>query len=479
MGLPIDKRCTCGEEYIQRLGMLPPKKRQKRIPQCNLAILKNAIELTVIQKLAHRLPFYYGWVIIAVAFVTMAMGVNSRTAFSLLLPPILGEFGWDRSVTAGAFSFGFLISAFGSPVLGRLMDVKGPKLIAQIGVASIVAGLYLATKASHAWHLYLTLGVLIGVGSVCLGYSGQSLYLPNWFVQRRGLAMGIAFSGVGVGSIVLLPWMQTLIDTSGWRHACLMLAGVVFIVGLPMTFLLAKKPQDLGLLPDGVLQPLAGSTDRKVPPKTNVIDKQWVATEWTLALALRTKRFWWLAVANFCTMYAWYAVQVHQTKYLVEVGFSAADAAWALGAVSLAGIPGQIALGHLSDRIGREIVWTISNIGFVGTYLALLALATGTNTPMLYFMILMQGVLGYGVTAVFGAIPAEIFEGKNYGSIFGFLMVIAISGGAFGPWLTGLLFDQLGNYVVAYWVAITCCVFSCIAMWYAPPGKVRAVSGRI
>jgi sugar phosphate permease len=312
-----------------------------------------------------------------------------------------------------------------------------------------------------------------------LGYSGQSLYLPNWFVQRRGLAMGIAFSGVGIGSIVLLPWLQILIGANGWRHACFMLAAVVFIVGLPMTFLLAKKPQDLGLLPDGEMKPVAGEASTKPQPKTNIIDKQWAATEWTLSLALRTKRFWWLAAANFCTMYAWYAVQVHQTKYLVEVGFSATEAAWALGAVSLAGIPGQIALGHLSDRIGREIVWTISNVGFVATYLALLALATGTSTPMLYFMILTQGVLGYGVTSVFGAIPAEIFEGKNYGSIFGFLMVIAISGGAIGPWLTGLLFDHLGNYVVAYWIAIGLSAFSCIAMANASPGKVRAVAGRV
>jgi MFS family permease len=437
------------------------------------------VETIMIRRLAHRLPFYYGWVIIAVAFVTMAIGVNSRTAFSLFLPPILAEFGWDRSVTAGAFSFGFLISAFGSPLLGRLMDLKGPKLIAQLGVATIIAGLCLATQATQAWHLYLTLGVLIGVGSVCLGYSGQSLYLPNWFVQRRGLAMGIAFSGVGIGSIVLLPWLQALIGANGWRHACFMLAAVVLIVGLPTTFLLAKKPQDLGLLPDGEATPVAGDNSAKPQPKTNVVDKQWAATEWTLPLALRTKRFWWLATANFCTMYAWYAVQVHQTKYLVEVGFSATDAAWALGAVSLAGIPGQIALGHLSDRIGREIVWTISNLGFVATYLALLALATGTSTPMLYFMIITQGVLGYGVTSVFGAIPAEIFEGKNYGSIFGFLMVIAISGGAIGPWLTGLLFDHLGNYVIAYWVAIGLSAFSCIAMAYASPGKVRAVAGRV
>jgi MFS family permease len=442
---------------------------------------------TMVRKLAHALPFYYGWVVVAVAFVTMALGVNARTAFSLLLPPILSEFGWDRSVTAGAFSFGFLVSAFGSPLLGRLVDRKGPQLASQIGVISVVIGLSLATFADQPWHLYLTLGVLIGVGSVCLGYSGQSLYLPNWFVQRRGLAMGIAFSGVGLGSIVLLPWMQRLMDAHGWRHACLMLALVVLIVGLPLTFLLRKKPQDLGLQPDGLAATpvMTGSTK----PRTNIVDADWTAIEWTLPRALRTSRFWWLAAGYFCTMYAWYAVQVHQTKYLVDVGFTSKDAAWALGAVSLAGIPGQIALGHLSDRIGREIVWVISNLGFVATYLALLILGNsqglstssglGPSVAILYFMILTQGLMGYGVTSIFGAIPAEIFEGKHYGSVFGVLMLIAISGGAAGPWLTGVIFDLSGNYQAAFCLAIACSLFSCVTIYFAAPGKVRAVAGRM
>jgi MFS family permease len=447
------------------------------------------LDLFNIQKLAQRLPFYYGWVIVAVAFVGMAMGVNARTAFSLLLPPILTEFGWDRSVTAGAFSFGFLVSAFGSPLLGRLMDMKGPKLVAQIGIISVVAGLYLATLAHQPWHLYLTLGVLIGVGSVCLGYSGQSLYLPNWFVQRRGLAMGLAFSGVGIGSIILLPWMQRLMDAQGWRHACTMLALTVLVLGLPLTFLLRKQPQDLGLLPDGRQPPATtamstenastSSIPKAIKARTNIVDAEWAAIDWTLARALRTSRFWWLAAGYFCTMYAWYAVQVHQTKYLVEVGFSPTDAAWALGAVSLAGIPGQIALGHLSDRIGREFVWVLSNLGFIATYLALLALGKGPNIALLYFMILAQGLIGYGITAVFGAIPAEIFEGKHYGSIFGVLMLIAISGGACGPWLTGALFDYTGNYVAAYWAALACSAFACITIYFASPGKVRAVAGRM
>src|SRR5204863_6381832 len=143
-------------------------------------------------------PLFYGWVIVAVSFVTMGVGVNARTAFSLLFPPILDEFGWERGVTAGAFSFGFLVTAAVSPFLGRLMDHRGPRLVIELGVGLMAAGLMLATLVQAPWHLYATLGVLVGGGGVCLGYTGQALFLPNWFVRRRGLAMSLAFSGVGV-----------------------------------------------------------------------------------------------------------------------------------------------------------------------------------------------------------------------------------------------------------------------------------------
>lgn len=102
-----------------------------------------------------RLPFFYGWIIVAVTFVTMAIGVNARTSFSLLFPPILNEFGWDRGVTAGAFSFGFLVSAIMSPLMGRLMDRAGPRVVMELGVGLMASGLLLAPLTTQPWHLYL------------------------------------------------------------------------------------------------------------------------------------------------------------------------------------------------------------------------------------------------------------------------------------------------------------------------------------
>ena len=421
-----------------------------------------------------RLPFFYGWVLIAIAFVTMAVGVNARTAFSLLFPAILDEFGWDRGVTAGAFSFGFLVSALVTPFVGRLMDLRGPRPVIELGVVTMGVGLLLASLIHEPWQLYLTLGALAGGGVNCLAYTGQSLYLTNWFVRRRGLALSIAFSGVGIGSITILPWQGWMIRTAGWRSACVWLGILVLALLGPLNLLLRRRPEDLGLEPDGMLSSGSASTDRAA----NVVDHAWAAVDWTLGRALRTRRFWWIAAGYFCGLFSWYAVQVHQTKYLIEIGFAPSEAAWALGSVSLVAIPGQIAFGHLSDRIGREWVWMIGNVGFVICYVALLLLRDAPTEPLLFAMVLAQGTLGYSLTSVMGAIPAEIFEGRHFGSIFGSVMMAAILGGAAGPWVTGVLYDATGSYSVAFWIAAGCTAISILAIWLAAPGQVRAVAGR-
>jgi MFS family permease len=371
-----------------------------------------------------RLPFFYGWIIVIVTFVTMAIGVNARTSFSLFFPPIIDEFGWERGVTAGAFSFGFLASGAASPLIGRMMDRFGPRAVMELGIALMGGGLLLAPLTTQPWHLYLTLGVMVGVGSVCLGYSGQSLFLPNWFNRRRGLALGLAFTGVGIGSITLLPWAQHMIEQTGWRTACTAIGILVLVVLAPINLLLRKRPEDIGLRPDGDAAPSPSAK-----PVSYIVDPDWAGIDWTLSRAVRTARFWWLALGYFCGLYIWYAVQVHQTKYLLDIGFSPGVAVWALGVVSLLGIPGQIVLGHLSDRLGREWIWTTSCVGFAICFAALIALGHVPSLMLVYVVVLAQGALGYGLTSILGVVVFEIFQGKHYGGIFGSVMLAGLLDG--------------------------------------------------
>ena len=210
-----------------------------------------------------------------------------------------------------------------------------------------------------------------------------------------------------------------------------------------------------------------------------MVDPAWAAVDWTLARAIRTARFWWIAFGYFCGLYAWYAVQVHQTKYLIEIGFAPTDAAWALAFVGLGGIASQIGLGWLSDRIGREWIWTLSSGGFVVCYAVLLVMRAHPSPAWLWVMIGAQGLLGYGLASVYGAIPSEIFQGRHYGSIFGTLSLASTTGGAAGPWAAGVIYDHTGAYTLAFYLGIAASVVSAVAIWMASPGRVRAVAGRI
>jgi MFS family permease len=315
----------------------------------------------------------------------MGIAVNARTAFSLLFPVILDEFGWSRAATAATFTTGLLASNLFTP-----------------------------------WQLHLTFGVLVAGASVLVSYMGHSLLLPNWFVRRRGLALGVAFSGVGVGSFLLLPWLETLIGRAGWRSACWALAALIAVVLVPLNAVVPRRrPEELGLAPDGGAGPARHPAAAR-GHGDGVVDAAWTAVEWTLGRAIRTGRFWWIFLGYFTGLFAWYAVQVHQTKYLLELGFSPRLAAYALGLVGLTGVVGQIAWGHVSDR-----------------------------------------------ASVFGAIPVELFQGARYGSIFAVLNLASNAGAGSGPWVAGWVHDRTGSYAPAFGLAIACAAVSVAAMWLA------------
>jgi MFS family permease len=426
--------------------------------------------------LANRLPFYYGWIVIAVAFLTMSISVNTRSAFSLLFPPILAEMQWDRGTTAAAFSIGFMTSAVFAPLIGMLLDRFGPRVVMPVAGLIVASGLWLTAHVTEAWELYVSYGILVVGASISISYMGHGAFLPNWFIARRGLALGIAFSGVGFGAVALFPWLQVLIDSpDGWRSACIALAALTVIVVVPLNALFQRyHPRDVGLNADGHTASVAAARDAD-----NVVDADWVATEWTLARALRTSRFWWLFFGCCGALFAWYAVQIHQTRYLLDMGYSSDTAAWALGLVPFCGLAGQIGIGHFSDQWGREWAWTLVCVGFAICYGALLAMPHIEATWLLYVVIGSQGLLGYGLPILISAIPAELFAGRHFGTVFGALSVSAALGPSAGPWLTGVMFDHFGSYQQAFVLGIIVCVCSSICVWMSAPRKVRLVTGRI
>lgn len=420
---------------------------------------------------------YYGWVVVAVSFVTMAVAVNARTGYSLLLPHIARDFGWNTATTSGAFSLGFIASSAFVPVLGSMMDRYGPRIAIPIGAVMVAAGYAGAVVIQSPLGLYLALGLLAVMGSMAMSYIGHSMFLPNWFVRRRGLAVGIAFSGVGVGAITLLPLLQWAIDTHGWRLACLGTAVLTVAVIIPLNMLFQRKrPEDMGLHPDGASAPTG--TD-SASAAENVVDREWVSVEWTLPLALRTARFWWIASAYFFGLFVWYAIQIHQTNYLLRMGVDPVMAASALGLVAFFGIGGQIALGALSDRVGREIGWTLALGGFGLASITLVMMGNNPAPTLIYAMVALQGLLGYGAASMYGAIPAEVFSGRQFARIFAILSLIGNFGAAAGVLALGAIDDAFGGYRIGWIICAAATAVSIASMWMAAPRKVRLVAGRV
>jgi sugar phosphate permease len=424
--------------------------------------------------LSRRLPFFYGWVVVAVGFLTLGMGASVRAVFSLLFPPIIAEFGWDRGLTASVFSVGFIFAALAFPLMGAAIDRWGPQWILAIGAASVAVGFMLTTQSSTPLHFFLTLGLIVVGGSTSFAYNGHFIFLPSWFERRRGLAIGIACTGAGVISITLFPQLQLLIDQGGWRTGCWVMAIVLLAVIVPLNLALQRRrPEDLGLEPDGEPKGSVGAQSSSV-----IVDPEWARTDWTLGKALRTARFWFYAIGFFLALFAWYAILVHQTKFLLDSGFSSTFAALALGMVPMFGVGGQLMLGALSDRIGREWIWTLGCTGFFICYLLMFVLARNPDPLIVWGLVFAQGFLGYGMTPALGAVPADLFQGRSYGRIFGVAAIFGSSGASLGPWVFGLIYDRTGSYDVACLMAMSMCVASAALIWMAGPRRVRKVGRR-
>ena len=398
-----------------------------------------------------RLPFFYGWVIVAVVFVSMGIGVNARTAFSLLFPPILDEFRWERAVTAGAFSFGFLVSAIMSPLLGRMMDRVGPRAVMELGVGLMAAGLLLAPLTTEPWHLYATLGVLVGGGSVCLGYSGQSLFLPNWFVRRRGLATGIAFAGVG-------RRLHRAAALGAARDRERRLAHGLLGHGPAGAGRAGADQPAAAQAPGG--HGLAARRRRRAErparrSRLNVVDPAWAAVDWTL----RPRHAHRAASGG--------------SRSAISAGSTPGTPCrctrpniWSRSASARPSRPGRWASSAWSAFPARSCSATSptasaangcgpsARSGFAVCYLALIALQAFPTPPLLYVMVAAQGALGYGLTSVFAAMVAEIFQGKHYGTH----LRHADAGGdrrrRARPWATGALYDAHGSYTLAFWIGV-------------------------
>ena len=417
----------------------------------------------------HRPGFYYGWIIVAVALVSMAFWLGIRSSFSVFYVALLEDFHWTRAGSAGVQSMALVTYTLLAPLVGGLIDRFGPRRVVVPGIMILAFGLMLSSSIKTLNQFYLFYGVVMGAGITCIGIITYSAILAHWFEKNRGLASGIAVSGMGLGTFLLVPLSQSFISMVGWRMTFIITGALVLIILLPANAIfLRHKPREVGQYPDGLKLPEAPST---TPNSANRMNE--TATEWTLKKAVISGRFWALILFSFLSIVGIYIILVHNVKFLVDQGIDRMAAALIFAMVGIVSSIFRIFWGWISDRIGREITFTMGILCACMGVSSLLLFESSGLKPFTYGFFLFFG-MGWGVTApMFMSVSADLFKGKIFGLIYGFVEAGIGMAGAIGAWVAGFIFDQTRSYKLAFILAIVVLLMSCAFIWLAAPRKFR------
>ncbi|MFB3886618.1 MAG: MFS transporter [Thermodesulfobacteriota bacterium] len=404
------------------------------------------------------------------SFLTLALAYAIWYSFSVFFVALLNEFHWSRSVGAGAFSLFIIMHGVMGPVVGGMLDRFGPKGVILGGSVCLGIGLALCSFLQTWWQFYIFYGAITAIGVGSIGWVPNTSLIQRWFKEKRGLAMGLISSGIGVGILVCVPCFQLLITHAGWRTAYLLIAVLIPLIIISMTLAFLKKPQKTAQSAETSM-----TLSRAVERDPLVINKEWASRQWTLRRAITTRIFWLLSLSLILNSYINQSIFAHQVAFFVDHGLSPLIASYIVGIIGIVSVGGKILWGALSDKIGREVTYTL---GMICVVLGMIFLILFNSLPVSIFPYCFAFFfsLGYASgSALPPLIAADLFEGGAYGRIYGTLNMINNVGGALGAWFAGFLFDQLGSYLSVFILLIAFSLFSCLNIWWVAPRKIRMV----
>lgn len=387
---------------------------------------------------------FWGWFVVAGAFLLMALTYGTRYSFGIFVQPLSADNGWSRSVVSLAASINLLVYAVCGILSGRLLDRVSPRWIATTGAAACAAGLFWCAGAKSPVEFFLAYGVLYGFGSSWAGTVTATSSVGKWFVRRRGIAIGISSMGVSFGTIIFTPAIAFLLERFSWNTGFLLMGFALLIPGILIAQLMLcrRVPEDYGLAPDG--DPVASRRTTESPERSHVADAS------TRSLR-RDARFWVLALCHGTAVLTALMAFVHQVPYAVDNGIEPIAAAASLAAMGFAGLLGQFFYGWLSDRIVDPKF--AASLGYTVMAAGTLILLQARSVEVLMAYALVFG-FGYGCLGpLLPIIAADRFGRRRMGAIFGLLVFFVVGvGGSLGPVIGGIVYDATGSYLTAWWI---------------------------
>ena len=383
-------------------------------------------------------PVFWGWYVVFSSFVMLTLIYGARYSFGVFVKPMFADYNWPMTVISLAASINLLMYATGGVFAGWLLDRVAPKWITTVSVLFTTAGFVAASFVTSPLGLYLSYGVLVGIGSAGSGAVACTASIGKWFVKKRGIAIGIAAMGIGVGTMIMAPLAGYIVKSFGWRIGFLCIGALTCVVGITMSQIFMGKdyPERYGLQPDG--EPPLSNQSISHPPDS-AFEKP------SLKPVLLNPRFWLLVVCNIFAVMTVMLTFVHQVAYAINNGIDKIEAAAAIGLIGIMGSCGKFFFGWRSDRI-RDAKYSAA-LGFLLMAVGMYLLYRATNVTTLYVFALFYG-FGYGSLApVTPYLISDRFGREALGVTYGLLTFFSTGiGGALGPILGGFIFDKTGSY---------------------------------
>ncbi len=336
----------------------------------------------------HR-RFFYGWWIVIVAFFSDLVGTGATAyTFGVFYKPLGDEFGWSRSMIAGVATGRSLVSSVIGPVIGPLVDHRDSRAIMAVG--GVVGGLSLIAMgfisndpAMASIQFYILYGVLGALALTATSSLVTQTTVAKWFIRKRGRVTAITSMGVSVAGIVMVPLATLLIAEFGWRTAWATLGVIAMVVMVPLSLLMRRTPEDMGLNPDGEKDP--------VPTQTSATPAPARASEatWTLSQAVRTRALWLIIISYNLASVSVSAILLHQINYMSDKGFSATTAAAVVSFYSFCAIIAKLIWGLVAEKVHVQY---LNVMCFSGIAAGIIVLINATSVWQLFLFSAVYGL---------------------------------------------------------------------------------------
>lgn len=390
-------------------------------------------------------------IVLGVCLLLNMIGRGTADTYVVFLLPLERDLGWTRSQMTGVYSIYLLVNGLTAPVVGLLFDRLGARTLYTFGMAALAVSYVLASYVQNVWQFYATVGAGTGLAVAALGMVPSSSMIARWFRERLSTAISIAFAGLGLGTLIIVPGAQGLIDAYGWREAYRIL-GVVLLCLVPLVFFLPWREFLAG-------HPAYRDTRTAVTAS---------GEEWTVARAMRTRNFWGLVWVFFFTAVAMFSVSVQIVVYLVEQGVPALLAATAFGAASMMSVFGIVGTGAISDHFGPRRTVTASYAGSITGLAFLLAISWYPLHALLIGYVIAFGLCQGARGPIISTISTRLFAGRHVASIYGIMYATNAVGAGLGAFMGGVLHDLTGSYRPGFVISVVILVMACLPFWLLP-----------